>query len=72
MGFETRTILSGIAEHFAPEEVVGKQVIVLANLAPRLMMGTESQGMILMAENAEGKLSFVSPTEGWGNGMGVK
>ncbi len=72
LGFETRTILSGIAEHFAPEEVVGRQVIVLANLAPRLMMGTESQGMILMAENAEGKLSFVSPAEGWGNGMGVK
>jgi len=72
LGFETRTILSGIAEHFTPEEVVGKQVIVLANLAPRLMMGTESQGMILMAENAEGKLSFVSPADGWGNGMGVK
>lgn len=72
MGFETRTILSGIAEHFGPEEVVGRQVIVLANLAPRLMMGTESQGMILMAEDAEGKLSFVSPTEGWANGMGVK
>ena len=72
LGFETRTILSGIAEHFTPEEVVGKQVVVLANLAPRLMMGTESQGMILMAENAEGKLSFVSPAEGWPDGMGVK
>jgi methionyl-tRNA synthetase len=72
LGFETRTILSGIAEHFAPEEVVGRQVIVLANLAPRLMMGTESEGMILMAESAEGKLSFVSPADGWANGMGVK
>lgn len=72
LGFETRTILSGIAEHFVPEEVVGRQVIVLANLAPRLMMGTESQGMILMAENAEGKLSFVGPAAGWANGMGVK
>lgn len=72
LGFETRTILSGIAEHFTPEEVVGKQVVVLANLAPRLMMGTESQGMILMAENAEGKLSFVSPVATWANGMGVK
>ncbi|MBK7936226.1 MAG: methionine--tRNA ligase [Lewinellaceae bacterium] len=71
LGFETRTILSGIAEHYPPEEVVGKQVIVLANLAPRMMMGTESQGMILLAENSEGKLSFVSPTEGWQNGMGV-
>lgn len=72
LGFEQRTILSGIAEHFTPEEVVGKQVIVLANLAPRAMMGTESQGMILMAENAEGKLSFVAPDAGWPSGMGVK
>lgn len=72
LGFETRTILSGIAEHFAPEEVVGRQVVVLANLAPRVMMGTESQGMILFAEDAEGKLGFVSPTAGWANGMGVK
>jgi methionyl-tRNA synthetase len=72
LGFEQRTILSGIAEHFTPEEVVGQQVIVLANLAPRVMMGTESQGMILMAENAAGKLSFVSPSEGWPTGMGVK
>jgi len=72
LGFETRTILSGIAEHFAPEEVVGRQVVVLANLAPRVMMGTESQGMILFAEDAEGKLGFVSPVSGWPNGMGVK
>ncbi len=72
LGFETRTILSGIAEHFTPEEVVGKQVVVLANLAPRVMMGTESQGMILFAEDEEGKLGFVSPTAGWANGMGVK
>jgi methionyl-tRNA synthetase len=72
LGFEQRTILSGIAEHFQPEEVVGKQVIVLANLAPRAMMGTESQGMILMAEDADGKLSFVSPASGWPSGMGVR
>ncbi|GAB4492822.1 MAG: methionine--tRNA ligase [Saprospiraceae bacterium] len=72
LGFETRTILSGIAEHFTPEEVVGKQVVVLANLAPRVMMGTESQGMILFAEDSEGKLGFVSPVSGWPNGMGVK
>jgi len=71
LGFETRTILSGIAEHYTPEEVVGQQVIVLVNLAPRVMMGTESQGMILLAENAEGKLSFVQPSDGWPNGMGV-
>lgn len=72
LGFEERTILSGIAEHFSPEEVMGREVIVLANLAPRPMMGIESQGMILMAENAEGKLSFVSPAEGWPSGWGVK
>ena len=72
LGFETRTILSGIAEHFSAEEVVGKQVVVLANLAPRPMMGIESQGMILMAENAEGKLSFVSPADGWPGGCSVR
>ncbi|MCB0545097.1 MAG: methionine--tRNA ligase, partial [Saprospiraceae bacterium] len=71
LGFETRTILSGIAEHFSPEEVVGKEVVVLANLAPRVMMGTESQGMILLAEDAEGKLGFVSPKSGWQAGMSV-
>jgi methionyl-tRNA synthetase len=58
---EVRTILSGIAEHFSAEEVVGKQVCVLANLAPRKMMGVESQGMVLMAEDKDGRLVFVSP-----------
>ncbi len=72
LGLEERTILSGIAEHFSPEEVIGQQVIVLANLAPRLMMGIESQGMILMAEDAEGKLSFVGPAAGWPSGFGVR
>lgn len=72
LGFETRTILSGIATHFRPESVVGQQVVVLANLAPRVMMGTASAGMILMAEDAEGKLSFVTPQQGWPNGFGVK
>jgi methionyl-tRNA synthetase len=72
LGFETRTILSGIAEHFSPEQVVNQQVVIVANLAPRAMMGTESQGMVLMAEDAEGNLSFVSPAAGWPNGMGVK
>jgi methionyl-tRNA synthetase len=61
MGFETRTIVSGIALHFAPDEIVGKQVTVVANLAPRKMRGTESAGMILMAEDAEGKLHFLMP-----------
>jgi len=59
MGIETRTILSGIAEHFAPEDIVGKEVVVVANLAPRAMRGVTSNGMILMAEDAEGNLIFV-------------
>jgi len=63
IGSEIRTIVSGIAESYLPEEVVGKQVSVLVNLAPRAIKGIESQGMILMAENAEGKLSFVHPSE---------
>jgi len=62
LGFEKRTILSGIALHFQPEEVVGKQVVVVANLAPRKMRGIDSQGMILMAEDASGKLHFVQPS----------
>ena len=61
-GIDRRTVLSGIAEHFAPEDVVGRRVILLANLAPREMRGIESQGMILMADNPEtGKLAFVQP-----------
>ncbi|MCD8529181.1 MAG: methionine--tRNA ligase subunit beta, partial [Chitinophagales bacterium] len=71
LGFETRTIISGIAEHFAPEDVVGKQVQVLVNLAPRKMRGIESQGMILFAEDLEGKLHFVSPNNDLDNGSTV-
>jgi len=62
LGFETRTIVSGIALHFQPEEIVGQQVIVVANLAPRKMRGIQSNGMILMAEDASGKLYFVQPS----------
>ena len=69
--FETRTVVSGIAKYYKPEDIIGQQVLVLANLAPRKLRGIESQGMILMAENEEGALSFVSPEEGWGNGFGV-
>lgn len=72
MGTEQRTIVSGIALHFTPEEIVGKQVTVVANLAPRKMKGIESQGMILMAENAAGKLIFVSPLEQADAGSAVK
>ncbi len=72
LGLEQRTVVSGIAEHFKAEEVVGKKVLLLANLAPRKLRGVESQGMILMAEDAEGKLGFVNAGEGWENGLVVK
>lgn len=72
LGFEKRTILSGIAEHFSPDEIKGKQVVVVANLAPRKMRGIESNGMILMAEDKEGKLYFVAPGETVGNGNIVR
>jgi methionyl-tRNA synthetase len=62
-GLGGRTILSGIALHYTPEEMVGKQVTFIANLAPRKMMGIESQGMILMAEDKDGKLKLVQPTD---------
>ncbi|MDY8136998.1 methionine--tRNA ligase [Aquimarina sp. 2201CG5-10] len=62
-GINTRTIVSGIAEHFTPEEIVGKKVTVLVNLAPRKLRGVESEGMILMTENPEGKIVFLNPDE---------
>ena len=68
-GIDVRTIVSGIAEHFSPEEVIGKQVTVLVNLAPRVLRGVESEGMLLLTNNAEGKLVFVNPdAEGVNNG----
>ncbi len=63
MGYEKRTIVSGIALHFTPEDIIGKQVVVVANLAPRKMKGIESNGMILMAEDSTGRLVFVAPDE---------
>lgn len=72
MGFEKRTVVSGIALHFKPEDIIGKQVTVVANLAPRKMRGIESNGMILMAEDADGKLIFVSPLENAAAGSEVK
>jgi methionyl-tRNA synthetase len=60
-GVDQRTILSGIAEHFAPDELIGKQVTVLINLLPRKIMGLESQGMVLMAEDKDGKLKLLLP-----------
>jgi methionyl-tRNA synthetase len=71
LGFETRTIVSGIAEHFSPEDITGKQVVVVANLAPRKMRGIESNGMILMAEDKAGKLHFVNPIDAIDNGSSV-
>jgi len=71
LGFETRTIVSGIALHFKPEDIVGKQVTVVVNLAPRKMRGIESNGMILMAEDSEGKLHFINPETDINAGAGV-
>jgi methionyl-tRNA synthetase len=71
LGSESRTIVSGIALHFKPEEIVGKQVVVVANLAPRKMRGIESNGMILMAEDKSGRLHFVNPDSVVDAGSGV-
>ena len=72
-GIDQRTIVSGIAQSFAPKEIIGKKVTVLVNLAPRKLRGVESQGMILMVENSEGKYTFINPdAEGIANGTEVK
>jgi methionine--tRNA ligase beta chain len=71
-GLDQRTVVSGIAEHFNPEEIIGRQVTMLVNLEPRNIKGIESQGMILMAEDADGKLVFVGPDKKIGNGSEVR
>ena len=71
-GIDTRTIVSGIASYYNPEDVVGKTVSVLLNLEPRKIRGVESQGMILMAENEQGELSFVSPEKDFGAGGEIR
>ncbi|MCX6296538.1 MAG: methionine--tRNA ligase subunit beta, partial [Bacteroidetes bacterium] len=72
-GIDKRTVVSGIAGYYKPEEIIGQQVCILVNLAPRKIKGIESQGMILMAENNKGELSFVAPTkENMNNGGAVK
>ncbi len=72
-GIDKRTVVSGIAGSYKPEDIIGQQVCILVNLAPRKIKGIESQGMILMAENSKGELSFVAPTsEAMNNGGGVK
>ena len=70
-GIDKRTVVSGIAQHYSPEEIVGKTVSILMNLAPRKIKGIESQGMILMAENEEGKLSFMTPEKGFSAGGSI-
>ena len=71
MGTETRTIVSGIALHYTAEEMVGKQVVVVVNLAPRKMKGIESQGMILTAEDRDGKLRLLKPEEAVSPGSSI-
>ena len=71
VGIDTRTIVSGIAESFSPEEIIGLQVSVLVNLAPRKIRGVESQGMILMTDTPDGKLAFVTPSKEVKNGQAV-
>jgi len=71
-GLDKRTVVSGIAEHYTPEEVIGKKVSILMNLAPRKIRGVESQGMILMAENDKGELSFVSPEKDFSAGGEIR
>ena len=70
-GLDVRTIVSGVAKHFTAEEMVGKKVVVMSNLAPRKIMGIESQGMLLFAENADGSLKAVSPDKDAENGAGI-
>ncbi len=72
LGFEQRTVVSGIAEHFTPDQVIGQSVLLVANLAPRKLRGIVSQGMILMAENNEGKLRFVNVADDCPSGAIVK
>ncbi len=72
LGFEERTVVSGIAQHFSPEEIIGKKVLYLANLVPRKLRGIESSGMILLAEDAGGKLIFMTPEIDLPDGSVVK
>ena len=70
-GIDTRTIVSGIAEYYSPEDMLGKQICILANLAPRVIRGIESKGMILMAKQGDGKMRFITPQEVVANGAQV-
>ncbi|MEL7222627.1 MAG: methionine--tRNA ligase subunit beta, partial [Bacteroidota bacterium] len=72
LGFEQRTVVSGIAMHYKAEVIVGQKVVVVVNLAPRKMRGVLSQGMVLMAEDDTGKLVFVAPPKDFGDGWVVR
>lgn len=71
-GIDTRTVISGIAEHYAPEDIIGQNVVMVVNLAPKKIRGVESQGMVLMAENEAGELAFVAPSKDLSPGDIVK
>jgi methionyl-tRNA synthetase len=71
-GIDKRTVVSGIGDYYGPEAIVGQQVVILINLAPRNIKGTESEGMILMAESNDGELSFISPVKAFKNGTEIK
>ena len=70
-GLDQRTIVSGIAKFYTPEEMVGKQICILANLQPRVIRGIESRGMILMAQQPDGKMRIVTPEERLSNGATI-
>ena len=70
-GIDKRTIVSGIAEYYTPEQMLGKQICILANLAPRTIRGIESKGMILMARQGDGKMRFITPAEALANGAKI-
>ena len=70
-GIDKRTIVSGIAEYYSPEQMIGKQICILANLAPRVIRGIESKGMILMAKQGDGTMRFITPAETVANGAQV-
>ena len=70
-GIDVRTIVSGIADSFSPDEVIGKKCTVLVNLAPRKIRGVESQGMLLFTDKADGKLTFVNPVDNAANGSQI-
>ena len=71
-GIDQRTVVSGIAEYYEPEAIIGQKVSILANLEPREIKGILSQGIILMAENADGKLSFVKPMDDFHDGAVIR